>query len=447
MAEAPRVVVVGAGFGGLAAARALRRAPAQVVVVDRENHHLFQPLLYQVATAGLSPADIASPTRSILARQRNTTVLLAEAEFIDLSQRRVVLDEGELEYDFLVLAAGAETNYFGCDGARGVAPGLKSLTDALDVRRRVLLAFETAEREGDPHVRRELLNFTVIGGGSTGVELAGALAELAHTVLARDFRSIDPTSAEVHLVEAGPRLLPGFDEKLSDCADRALGRLGVNVIVGERVAGVDAHGVNLEGGGHIVSATTIWAAGVRPVPLVTTLSGVTFDRAGRVVVERDLSIGGHPEAFVIGDLAAFEQDGVPLPGLAPVAMQEGQVAAANIERTIRGMPRVAFRYRDKGTMATIGRSRAVAELGGFSLTGFVAWIAWLVVHILYLIGFRNRAVVMFTWAWSYVTYKRGARIITGVPRPPTLAGVASPEIGPQRPESRVPEPTLHSPPS
>jgi NADH dehydrogenase len=413
MAE-PLVVVVGSGFGGLSAARALGRAPVTVTVVDRENHHLFQPLLYQVATAGLSPADIASPTRSLLARHPNTTVLLAEVLAIDLGTRRVTLDEGALEYDFLVLAAGMETNYFGREDARRVAPGLKSMIDALEVRRRVLLAFETAERETDPSRRRELLNFAVIGGGPTGVELAGALAELAHTVLARDFRSIDPTSAEIHLIEAGPRLLPTFDERLSKRAEDGLRALGVKVLTRTRVESLDEHGASLGGGGHVVAATTIWAAGVRPVSLGANVEGAARDRQGRIVVAPDLSVPGHPEAFVVGDLASFALDGDTLPGLAPIAMQQGRTAAANIERTLRGRPRRPFRYRDKGTMATIGRSRAVAQIGGLRLWGFVAWVVWLFVHILYLIGFRNRAVVLITWAWSYFTYKRGARVITGV---------------------------------
>ncbi|MBX3188904.1 MAG: NAD(P)/FAD-dependent oxidoreductase [Labilithrix sp.] len=422
MTTRPHVVIIGAGFGGLSAAQALARAPADVTVVDRENHHLFQPLLYQVATAGLSAADIASPIRSILRRQKNTSVLLAEACAVDLANKRVVVDCGALAYDFLVLAAGATARYFDHPEWREWAPPMKSLDDAIEVRRRVLLAFESAERELDPARRRELLQFTVIGGGPTGVELAGAIAELARA-LARDFRHADPRTAQIHLLEAGPRILSMFDDDLAARGLEQLHELGVNVFTHAVVVEVDAHGVTLEGGGHIASATTIWTAGVEPAPITRTL-GVTLE-GGRVPVEHDLSIVGHPDAFAIGDVASFKprvEDGAaskPLPGLAPVAIQEGRAVGKAILATIRGKPRAPFRYVDKGIMATIGRSRAIAQLERLHLSGFVAWLAWLVVHIVMLIGFRNRVVVLFTWAWSYLTYRRGARLITGLDHAPS----------------------------
>jgi NADH dehydrogenase len=412
----PNVVVIGAGFGGLRAARGLRRVPVNVIVIDRENHHLFQPLLYQVATASLSVQDIAAPTRSILRTQKNGAVLMAEVRSIELERRRVVLDAGVLDYDFLVLAAGAEPNYYGHPEWEAIAPGLKCADDAVEVRKRVLLAFELAEREGDLYRRRELLNFTVIGGGPTGVELAGALAELAKKALARDFRAIDPTSAQIHLVEAGPRILPTFAPDLAEKALRQLKHLGVRVLTGTRVTAVDEHGVDLGGGGRIATATVLWTAGVQPSPLAAEL-GVSRDAAGRIVVEPDLSIPGYPEAFAIGDVASFVQDGAPLPGLSPVAIQEGRAVARSIARTLRGEARTPFRYRDKGTLATVGRARAIAQLDGVHLSGFVAWVTWLIVHIWYLIGFRNRLVVMLNWAWTYLTFHRGARVISGLRHP------------------------------
>ncbi len=440
-AEVPHVVIVGAGFGGLTAARGLRDAPVDVTVVDRENHHLFQPLLYQVAMAALSVPDIAAPTRSVLARQKNTTVLLAEVVSVDLARRRVTLDAGELSYDFLILAAGAETSYFGHEQWEPLAPGLKRVDDALEIRKRVLLAFELAEREGDPFRRRELLNFTIIGGGPTGVELAGALSELSRHVLAKDFRSIDPTSAQVHLLEAGHRILPTFAEDLSAKALAQLTELGVHVLTGARVTHIDEHGVELATGERVTSSTNVWAAGVRPTPLAAKL-GVERDRSGRVVVREDLSIPDHPEAFAVGDMAGVVQDGVPLPGVSPVAKQEGRAVARTIVETLRGGERTRFRYHDKGTMATIGRSRAIAQLRRTHMSGFVAWFAWLVVHIWYLIGFRNRIVVMINWAWSYITYKRGARVITGLrhlppPTRPSFLHGARPEMAPPTP---MPEP-------
>jgi NADH dehydrogenase len=419
--EQPHVVVVGGGFGGLAVARRLGNAPVRVTLVDRENHHLFQPLLYQVAMAELSAQDIAVPTRSVLRAQDNTTVLMAEVTSVDTVHRRLELDAGELSYDYLVLAAGSDTNYFGHDAWRPLAPSLKCVDDAMEVRRRVLTAFELAEREGDAARRRQLLDFVVIGGGPTGVELAGALAELARTVLTDDFRAIDPGAARITLVEAGPRILATFDESLSLRAEEQLRELGVVVLTGIRVVGVDAQGVELAEGRKIQASTVIWTAGVRPSPLAASL-GAPLDRTGRVIVEPDLSIAAHPEVFVIGDMACFVQDGTPLPGVSPVAMQEGRAVARAIERSIRGRPREAFVYRDKGSMATIGRSRAIAQIGRVRMSGFIAWLAWLVVHIWYLVDFRNRVVVMLNWAWSYFTFRRGARVIVGTHElpPPTL---------------------------
>ncbi|MGA3121828.1 MAG: NAD(P)/FAD-dependent oxidoreductase [Polyangiaceae bacterium] len=409
MAE-PKVVIVGGGFGGLIAAKKLAHVGVRVTLVDRTNHHVFQPLLYQVASAGLSPADIASPIRSILSGQENVEVLLASVTRIDLGAKRVVLADGEIPYDFLVLAAGARTNYFGHPEWEAYAPGLKSLDDAIEVRRRTLLAFERAEREVDEAERARLLTFVAIGGGATGVELAGAFAELRRFVLRKDFRAIRPEEARVILVEAGPRILPSFDDTLSAKAVEQLEELGVVVRTATKVTGIDARGVEL-GSQRIDAATVVWAAGVRVSEIVGTL-GVPIDPQGRILVREDLSIPGHPEAFAIGDVIHFEQDGSLLPGVSQVAMQGGQFVARAIERTIRGISRGRFHYFDKGIMATIGRSRAVAEPFGLKLSGFIAWLAWLIVHIWYLIGFRNRAIVMFEWFWAYVTYKRGARLIT-----------------------------------
>jgi NADH dehydrogenase len=412
----PRVVIVGGGFGGLIAAKALARAPVRVTLVDRTNHHVFQPLLYQVASAGLSPADIASPIRSILSRERNVDVQLATVTGVDLAGKRVILEDGEIPYDFVILAPGARTNYFGHPEWESHAPGLKSLQDAIEVRRRTLLAFERAERMSDEKERQRLLTFVAIGGGPTGVELAGAFAELRRFVLRKDFRAIHPEEARVILLEAGPRILPSFDESLSQKAVEQLAQLGVMVRTGAKVTAIDERGLEL-GGERIDSATVVWAAGVEVSPIVRSL-GVPLDKQGRVEVQDDLSLPGHPEAFAIGDVVHFEQDGQPVPGVSQVAMQGGRFVAGAIEGTISGRPRGRFRYLDKGIMATIGRSRAVAQPFGFKLSGFVAWLAWLVVHIWYLIGFRNRVIVMFEWFWAYVTYKRGARLITlGTPAP------------------------------
>jgi len=406
----PHVVIVGAGFAGLRAAQRLRRAQARLTVLDRRNHHLFQPLLYQVASAGLNPSDIAVPIRRILRRQQNTTVLLAEVTGIDLAARRVVLAEGTLSYDFLIVAAGATDHYFGHDEWASHAPGLKSIDDALEIRSRVLLAFEAAERESDEARRADWLTFVVIGGGPTGVELAGALSEIARYTLARDFRRFDPRQARVLLLEGGPRVLPSYGEKSSASAQRQLERLGVEVRTATLVTGISADSVRVANE-HIACRTVLWAAGVRASPLASAL-GVPLDRAGRVVVEKDLSLPGHPEAFVVGDLCAFVQDGKPVPGVAPAAMQEGDHAARNILRQIAGAQNEPFEYWDKGSLATIGRAAAVAEIGWFRLSGLLAWLAWLGIHIVFLIGFRNRAIVLFEWGWAYFTNQRGARLIT-----------------------------------
>jgi NADH:ubiquinone reductase (H+-translocating) len=407
----PHVVVLGAGFGGLAAARALRHAPARVTVVDRRNHHLFQPLLYQVATAGLSPAEIASPIRRILRKQANTSVVLAEARSIDVAGRRVLLADGELAYDRLVIAAGATHSYFGHDEWEALAPGLKSLEDALEIRRRALLAFEAAEREDDAERRRSWLTFVVVGGGPTGVEMAGALAEIARHTLVREFRRIDPRTARVILVEAGPRILPAYPPDLSDRAARQLEALGAQVWAGMAVTQVSPDGVQM-GAERVAARTVVWAAGVQASPLARSL-GVPLDRAGRVKVGPDLALPGHPEVYVVGDLASFDQDGQAVPGVAPAAMQMGRHAARNVLRALDGQPPLPFRYVDKGSLATIGRRSGVALFGKLRLWGFPAWAAWLAVHIFFLIGFRNRFVVMFTWGWAYLTYQRSARLIVG----------------------------------
>ena len=406
------VLILGGGFGGLTAAQSLRGVPVRVTVVDRTNHHLFQPLLYQVAMAGLSPADIATPIRSILRGRPDVHVLLEQAVSIDLESRTVRLRQRVESYDFLIVATGAQTSYFGHDEWSRYAQGLKDLDEAVEIRRRVLLAFEAAEREPELELRRQLLTFVVIGGGPTGVELAGALAELARFALSRDFRAIDPKSARVILLEASPRILASFPDRLAESAVRQLQRLGAEVRTGALVTGVDERGVRL-GDELVRSSTVIWAAGVRAGDLSGTLA-VPLDRAGRVLVERDLSVPGHPEAFVIGDAAAFlHQDGNALPGVAPVAMQQGRFVARQIERSLRNQGREVFRYRDKGNLATIGRAAAVADLGKVRLTGFAAWVTWLFIHIIYLIGYRNRIVVLINWFWNYVTYRRGARLITG----------------------------------
>ena len=405
------VVVVGGGFGGLAVARGLRRErEVELTLIDRRNHHLFQPLLYQVAMAGLSPAEIAAPIRSLLSVQRNVRVRLDEVTSVDPAARRVQTAGGSIDYDVLVLACGARHAYFGHDAWEEFAPGLKSLEEATEIRRRVLLAYEHAEMEKDPARQKMLLTFVVVGGGPTGVELAGALGEMSRFTLARDFRHIDPRLARVILIEAGPRILPSFPAELARRAMRDLESLGVQVWTSSTVTGIDANGVDV-GPERIQTATALWAAGVQASPLAKSLDA-PLDRSGRVLVERDLSVPGHPEIFAIGDMAsARDEDGSPFPGLAPVAKQEGAHVARTIRRMLRDEPREPFRYVDRGQMATIGRSRAIAEVGRVRFAGFVAWLAWLVVHIYFLVGFKNRLFVVISWAWSYLTFRRGARLI------------------------------------
>ena len=410
--DLPHAVIVGGGFGGLTAARTLAGRPVRVTLLDRRNHHLFQPLLYQVATAVLNPSDIAVPLRSILRKAANITVLLADVEGVDLARRRLVLDAGEMGYDALILAVGATDTYFGHDDWEALAPGLKSLEDALEIRRRVLLAYEAAEREPAGAEQQALLTSVVIGGGPTGVELAGALGEISRRTIARDFRRIDPTRASIILLEGGPRILSAFPESLSRRAEDALRRIGVEVRTNALVTRVTPDAVWL-GGESIRARTVLWTAGVAAAPLTRTLDAPR-DRAGRVLVESDLSIPGHPEVFAIGDMCAFlHQTGRPLPGVAQVALQQGRVAADNVLRRLRDRPTLPFRYRDKGNMATIGRAAAVAVMGRWQFSGLVAWLVWLLVHITFLIGFRNRVLVLVQWAWSYVTWHRGARLITG----------------------------------
>jgi NADH dehydrogenase len=408
-----RIVIVGGGFGGLSCAMGLRFTDAEVIVIDRTNHHLFQPLLYQVAIAGLSPAEIATPIRSILRGQKNTTVLLGEVTSVDLEKKSLLLDGGKetLHYDKLVLAMGAKTSYFGHDAWETHAPGLKSLEDAVEIRRRVLLAFENAEREHDEKERDALLTFVVIGGGPTGVELAGSIAELSRTVLARDFRAIHPERSRVILLEAGEKVLGAFAEPLPERAKDQLGDLGVQVRTGARVASIDENGVLLASGERIAARTVLWGAGVRATRLAESM-GLETDKMGRLRVGADLCPQGHDDVFIIGDCAHKEQDGAPLPGLSPVAMQQGDYVARLLEQRIPKGEREPFLYTDRGTMATIGRSRAIAQVGKLRLTGFVAWLAWLFIHLIMLVGYRNKLVVLLTWAWSYVFYRRGARLIT-----------------------------------
>ncbi|MEW6776071.1 MAG: NAD(P)/FAD-dependent oxidoreductase [Bdellovibrionota bacterium] len=407
----PHAVILGAGFAGLYAAKALKNAPLRVTVVDRQNHHLFQPLLYQVATAGLSAPDIAAPIRKVLRNQKNTAVLLGDAARIDAAGRKVILKDGEIFYDYLLVATGATHSYFGKNEWAPYAPGLKTLDDALEIRRRVLLAFEAAEREEDDAKRQEWMTFVVIGAGPTGVELAGALCEISRHTLAREFRRIDPKKARIVLLEGTPRVLPPYVPELSEKARAQLERLGAEVLTGKMVTKVDGQGVEM-GGEKIPARTILWAAGVAASPLGASL-GAPLDRAGRVRVEKDLSVPGHPEIFVAGDLVSLDQGGKPVPGVAPAAIQEGKHAAKNILRHSQGKESIPFRYLDKGQLATIGRKAAVADLKGLHLSGFIAWAAWLLIHIFFLIGFRNRFVVLFEWAWAYATYQRSARVIWG----------------------------------
>jgi NADH dehydrogenase len=409
----PHVVIVGGGFGGLNAAHSLARAPVRVTVIDRRNHHLFQPLLYQVASAALSPADIAAPIRHVLRKQRNTEVLLADVVDVDAGARALVLSDGRrVGYDFLIVATGAVDQYFGHDEWVESAPGLKTIEDATSIRRRFLLAFEAAEQTSDPELCEALLTFVVVGGGPTGVEMAGAFAEIARHTLADDFQHVDVTRARVILIEGGPRLLAAYDEELSGKARRKLEQKGVEVRLNSLVSRIEPDAVHV-GDERIPARNIVWAAGVAASPLGRRLDA-PVDRMGRVIVEPDLSIPDRPEVFVIGDLAHFaHQTGEPLPGVAPVAMQMARSASANILRTLRGHAREPFRYRDKGSMATIGRGAAVAQVGGLKMDGFLAWLAWLFIHLMYLVGFRNRVAVFMEWAWSYLTWQRGARLITG----------------------------------
>ena len=415
-ADLPRVVIVGAGFGGLQAAKALGHAPLRVTVIDRQNHHLFQPLLYWVATAGLSPADITSPIRHVLRRQKNTEVILAEVTGVDVENRRVLIGEHSLPYDYLVLATGAHDNYFGHPEWERNAPGLKSIVDATSIRRKILLDFEAAEieaaeGENDPQKIKQLLTFVLVGAGPTGVEMAGAIAELAHQALVSDFRHIDTRQARIVLIEAAPRILATFPQSLARKTERKLRRMGVEVLTDKAVTQVEGGGVTLDGL-YIPAHTIIWSAGVLASPAGKWL-GADVDRAGRVSVAADLSVPGHPEIFVIGDTASAIQDGKPLPGVAPVAMQAGRYVASVIKRRVEGGPPSSpFHYHNKGNLATIGRSYAIVEIGKLRVAGLIAWVIWLFVHIYYLIGFRNRMVTLFQWAWTYFTYSRGARLIT-----------------------------------
>jgi len=412
MSARPHVVIVGGGFAGLNAARALRRADVDITVVDRHNHHVFQPLLYQVATAALSPGDIASPIRWILRRQRNVRVLLATVTAVEAAGKAIVLDDGtRLPFDHLILAPGAAHSYFGKDDWAAHAPGLKTLDDALELRRRMLMAFEKAERESDSARRRELLTFVLIGGGPTGVELAGALAEIARHTLREEFDNIDPESSRIILIEAGPSILPSFPESLRASARRALRRLGVEVWEQAKVTALERDRLAV-GDTHLEAHTIIWAAGVAGSPLGASL-GVPVDRVGRVIVEEDLSVPGHPDIYVVGDLAGFtHQGGRQLPGVAQVAKQQGTHASRNLVRRIGQRSTTAFRYRDPGNMATVGRAHAVADFGWARVSGFTGWLLWIFVHIMFLVGFRSRLSVLLQWAASYMTYQRSVRLIT-----------------------------------
>ncbi len=412
----PHVVIVGGGFAGLYAARLLGKSKlrTRVTLLDRRNHHLFQPLLYQVATAALSAGEIAIPIRAVLSRYNNVQVFLAEVVGIDVEKKMIKLADGEMDYDYLILAAGAQTAYFGHDDWAKIAPGLKSVEDALDIRRRILCAFEAAERmEADCEERRELLTFVVVGGGPTGVEMAGAIAEIARQTLKHDFRTIDPTHTRVVLVQSGDRVLGEYPEALSASAKKQLENIGVEVKLGPRVTDIENDRV-VVGSEVIPTRTIIWTAGVSASPLGKTLNA-TVDKAGRVPVEPDLSIVGHPEVFVVGDLSSYtHQTGQPLPGLSPVAIKQGERAAKNILADVARKPRQKFKFLDKGAMATIGRGAAVANMfNKVQLSGFLAWVSWLFVHVYFLIGFYNRIIVMFRWGWAYFGKNRGARIITG----------------------------------
>ncbi|MDF3068894.1 MAG: dehydrogenase [Polyangiaceae bacterium] len=440
-----KVVVIGGGFAGLGVTRALASSSVHVTLIDRSNHHLFQPLLYQVAMAGLSPGEIAVPIRAVLSRQANAKVLLADVVGVDLDGRHVLTREmPPIAYDYLVVAAGAANSYFGRDDWAEAAPGLKDLDDAVEIRRRVLLAFEAAERETDAAVQRRHLTFVVIGGGPTGVELAGAIAELATVVLSRDFRAIESDATRVVLVEGGDRILPNLHPELSDLAAANLRAMGVEVRTHLRVTDIDADGVTC-GNERITASTVLWAAGVRGSPLCQSI-GLEVDRQGRAQVLADCSVPGRPEVFVVGDAAAFVPAGEEraLPGVSPVAMQQGRFVARQISRSINGESRETFSYIDKGSMATIGRKRAVAQFRGMRLSGFLAWLAWLFVHVFYLIDFRNRIVVLLDWTWAYFAYRRGSRLITGrrlyagAPVPASPRAFTEPALVPPAPQPPPP---------
>ncbi len=407
----PRVVVIGAGFAGLNAAKALAGAPVDVIIVDRKNHHTFQPLLYQVALAVLSPAEIASPVRTILRRAANTEVLLGEVTGFNLQKQLIRLDDLDLAYDYLIVAAGATHAYFGHPEWEEFAPGLKTLEDATEIRRRILLAFETAERELFAHRTPPPLNFVVVGAGPTGVELAGAISDIAGRHLTKEFRSIDPRQSRIILLEGGPRVLPSYSEDLSASAERQLKEMGIEVRTNAMVTNIE-QGAVCVGTEKIPASVVLWGAGVSASPLGKML-GVPIDKAGRVIVQPDLTLPGHPEVFVTGDLAsATRHNGQPVPGVAPAAIQMGKFAARQIKRAVAGKPREKFEYLDKGSLATIGRSRAVGQFGKIHISGYFAWMAWLFVHLLFLVGFRNRLFVMSEWAWAYLTYNHSARLIT-----------------------------------
>lgn len=425
----PHVVIIGCGFGGLAAARELAHADVTITMIDRANHHLFQPLLYQVATAGLSAPAISAPIRNILAAQRNLTTLMAAVTSIDKTAKTVTLEDATvIAYDYLIVAAGSTHSYFGRDDWAGLAPGLKTLDDAFEIRRRILMAFEYAERETDARRRQEWLTFTVIGGGATGVEMAGTLIEIARHTLSGEFRNIDPHSARVVLLEGSDRILGAYPADLSEKARDQLQKLGVDVRTGSRVVHIDEQSVrytNFDGEQTLASRTVIWSAGVAASPLGKSL-GVELDRAGRVPVSSEMTIAGHSDVFVIGDLAAATSDGKPVPGVSPAAKQMGRVAARNIKNTIANRPLESFVYKDYGSLATIGRKAAIAMVGNLKFSGFPAWLFWLFVHVYFLIGFRNRVMVMSDWAWAYLTFKRSARVITTT-MPPKKDGAHHPD--------------------
>lgn len=434
MEKRHRVVILGGGFGGLHAAKSLGKAPVDVTLIDRRNFHLFQPLLYQVATGSLSPGEIASPLRAVLGKQKNTRVLLDEAIDLDAQNRRVILKAGEVEYDSLIVALGTQNYYFGNDGWQNYAPGLKTIEEATRIRHNILFAFEAAEREPDLDQRRAWLTFVIVGAGPTGVEIAGALSEIAHDTLRNEFRSINPEEARILLLEGSDRVLPPYTPDLSAKAEGSLLRLGVRVRTNVRVTAIDDDGVMMKtatGSERVPAKTVIWAAGVRPSPFGQVLAnrtGATLDKSGHVKVDSGCNIPGHPEIFVAGDLAAFEQDGKALPGVAQVAIQMGEYAANVIQRRQRGVATKPFRYFDKGSLAVIGRASAVAEIGKIHLSGAIAWLVWLFIHLMYLVEFSNRILVFIHWGFLYLTFSRGARLITGTERVARQMPVAMPEV-------------------